>query len=249
MGELEGLVAIVTGAARNIGRAIALDLAAGGAKLAIVTKSDIEGVNAVAKDIEAKGGKAIPLQADVSDQASVRNMVAETIGKFGRIDILVNNAGVRPESPLGDLSWDEWRNVQGVILDGAFLCSQAVFPYIEKNGCGTIINIGGLTAYTGAAHRVHVVSAKAGLDGLTKALAVELAPRGVTVNLVSPGLIETVRGKSSTAVPAHHKKRTTLLGRRGKPEEIASMVRYLVGPKARYLTGQTIHANGGAFLP
>ncbi len=169
--------------------------------------------------------------------------------KLDRIDILVNNAGVRPESPLEDLSWEEWRSVQGVILDGAFLCSQAVLAHIEKNGQGAIINIGGLTAYTGAAHRAHVVSAKAGLDGLTKALAVELGPKGITVNLVSPGLIDTIRGESSTAVPDHHKKHRTLLGRRGKPEEIASMVRYLAGPKARYLTGQTIHLNGGAFLP
>ena len=249
MRELEGLAAIVTGAARNIGRAIALDLAEGGASLAVVTKSDMEGANAVTKEIESKGGKAIALQADISDPVSVKKMVEEAAANLGRIDILVNNAGVRPESPLEDLSWDEWRSVQGVILDGAFLCSQAVLAHIEKNGQGTIINIGGLTAYTGAAHRAHVVSAKAGLDGLTKALAVELGPRGITVNLVSPGLIDTIRGNSSTAVPDHHKKHTTLLGRRGKPEEIASMVRYLAGPKARYLTGQTIHVNGGAFLP
>ncbi len=249
MRELEGLAAIVTGAARNIGRAIALDLAEGGAALAVVTKSDMEGANAVAKEIESKGGTAIALQSDISDPASVKKMIEETAAKLGRIDILVNNAGVRPESPLEDLSWEEWRAVQGVILDGAFLCSQAVLPHIEKNGQGAIINIGGLTAYTGAAHRAHVVSAKAGLDGLTKALAVELSPRGITVNLVSPGLIDTVRGKSSTAVPDHHKKRTTLLGRRGKPEEVASMVRYLAGPKARYMTGQTLHVNGGTFLP
>jgi 3-oxoacyl-[acyl-carrier protein] reductase len=249
MGELEGLTAIVTGAARNIGRAIALDLSEGGASLAVVTKMDMDGANAVAQEIEVKGGKAIALQADVSDPLSVKNMVAETAAKFGRIDILVNNAGVRPESPLEDLSWEEWREVQGVILDGAFLCSQSVLSHIEKNSCGAIINIGGLTAYTGAAHRAHVVSAKAGLDGLTKALGVELSPRGITVNLVSPGLIDTVRGKSSTVVPEHHKQRTTLLGRRGKPEEVASMVRYLAGPKARYVTGQTIHVNGGVFLP
>ena len=249
MRELEGLAAIVTGAARNIGRAIALDLAEGGAALAVVTKSDMEGANAVAKEIESKGGTAIALQSDISDPASVKKMIEETAAKLGRIDILVNNAGVRPESPLENLSWEEWRAVQGVILDGAFLCSQAVLPHIEKNGQGAIINIGGLTAYTGAAHRAHVVSAKAGLDGLTKALAVELSPRGITVNLVSPGLIDTVRGKSSTAVPDHHKKRTTLLGRRGKPEEVASMVRYLAGPKARYMTGQTLHVNGGTFLP
>ncbi len=249
MGELEGLTAIVTGAARNIGRAIALDLADGGASLAIITKSDMDSANAVAAEIESKGGKAIALQADIRDPISVKKMIAETAGKFGRIDILVNNAGVRPESPLEDLSWEEWRAVHGVILDGAFLCSQAALPQIEKNGQGAIINIGGLTAYTGAANRAHVVSAKAGLDGLTKALSVELGPRGITVNLVSPGLIDTVRGKSSTAVPDHHKKHTSLLGRRGRPEEVASMVRYLAGPKARYVTGQTIHVNGGVFLP
>ena len=248
MGELKGLTAIVTGAARNIGRAIALDLADGGASLAIVTKSDIDGAHAVAAEIESKGGKAIALQTDISDPASVKKMIEETKGTFGRIDILVNNAGVRPESPLEDLSWEEWRAVQGVILDGAFLCSQAALPLIEKNGQGAIINIGGLTAYTGAANRAHVVSAKAGLDGLTKALSAELGPRGITVNLVSPGLIDTVRGKSSTAVPDHHKKHATLLGRRGRPEEVASMVRYLAGPKARYVTGQTIHVNGGAFM-
>jgi len=248
MGELKGLTAIVTGAARNIGRAIALDLADGGASLAIVTKSDMDGAHAVAAEIESKGGNAIALQADISDPASVKKMIEETMGTFGRIDTLVNNAGVRPESPLEDLSWEEWRAVQGVILDGAFLCSQAALPLIEKNGQGAIINIGGLTAYTGAANRAHVVSAKAGLDGLTKALSVELGPRGITVNLVSPGLIDTVRGKSSTAVPDHHKKHATLLGRRGRPEEVASMVRYLAGPKARYVTGQTIHVNGGAFM-
>ena len=249
MGELEGMTAIVTGAARNIGRAIALDLADAGASLAVVTKSDMGGANAVVAEIESKDGKAIALQADISDPTSVARMINDVAEAFGRIDILVNNAALRPESPLEDLSWEEWRAVQGVILDGAFLCSQAALPLIEKSSQGTIINIGGLTAYTGAANRAHVVSAKAGLDGLTKALAVELAPRGVTVNLVSPGLIDTARGKSSEAVPDHHKNHATLLGRRGRPDEVASMVRYLAGPKARYLTGQTIHVNGGVFVP
>lgn len=249
MQELEGLVAVVTGAARNIGRAIALDLASGGASLAVVTKSDMEGANAVANEINSQGGAAIALQSDISNPESVQRMIAEVVAKFGRIDILVNNAGVRPESPLEDLSWEEWRLVQGVILDGAYLCSQAVLAHIEKNGQGAIINIGGLTAYTGAANRAHVVSAKAGLDGLTKALAVELSSRSITVNLVSPGLIDTVRGKSATANPAHHKKHAALVGRRGKTDEVASMVRYLAGPKARYMTGQTIHVNGGVFLP
>jgi len=111
---------------------------------------------------------------------------------------------------------------------------------------GTIVNIGGLTAYVGAQHRAHVVAAKAGLDGLTKALAVELAPRGITVNMVSPGMIDTRR---DGAEPAHRAGRTTPLGRRGKPEDVSAMVRYLAGPNGRYLTGQTIHVNGGVFLP
>jgi 3-oxoacyl-[acyl-carrier protein] reductase len=249
MNELNGLVAIVTGGARNIGRAIALDLASGGAAIAVVTKSDMEGANATVGEIESKGGKAIALQFDISQPAAVKEMVAKVVEKFGRVDILVNNAGVRPESDIGNMTWEEWRSVQGVILDGAFLCSQAVVPYIEIGGCGAIVNIGGLTAYTGAANRAHVVSAKAGLDGLTKALAVELAARGITVNCVSPGLIETVRGRSSTTNPEHHKKHSTLVGRRGKPEDVASMVRHIVGPNGRYLTGQTIHVNGGTFLP
>ena len=130
-------------------------------------------------------------------------------------------------------------------LEGPFLASQAALPALEKTK-GTIVNIGGLTAYTGATHRAHVVAAKAGLDGLTKALAVELAPKGITVNLVSPGMIDTAR---EGAEPAHRKTRTTILGRRGKPEEVAAMVRYLAGPNGRYLTGQTIHVNGGVFLP
>jgi 3-oxoacyl-[acyl-carrier protein] reductase len=248
MRELEGLVAIVTGAARNIGRAIALDLADGGAAVAVVTKTDVDGANAVCDEIVSNGGNAMALQADVSDPSSVTAMVDAVAKKYGAIDILINNAGVRPESPLAGLAWEEWRAVQGVILDGAFLCAQAVLPYLEKSKNAGIINIGGLTAYTGAANRAHVVSAKAGLDGLTKALAVELAPKGITVNLVSPGLIDTVRGKSSTQNPDHHKKHATLVGRRGKPEEVAAMVRYLASPKSRYITGQTFHVNGGVYL-
>jgi len=249
MRELNGLTAIVTGAARNIGRAIALDLAAGGANIAVVTKSDMDGAESVAEEIKSTGGKALTFQSDISDPASVKAMVAAVVAAFGSVDILVNNAGVRPESPLAELSWEEWRGVQGVILDGAFLCAQAALPYLEKSANAAIINIGGLTAYTGAANRAHVVSAKAGLDGLTKALAVELASKGITVNLVSPGLIDTVRGKSSTANPDHHKKHSTLIGRRGKPEEVAAAIRYLASPKARYITGQTIHVNGGTYLP
>jgi 3-oxoacyl-[acyl-carrier protein] reductase len=243
--ELDGKVALVTGGARNIGRAIALDLANGGSAVAIVVRSDLGGANAAALEVEARGGQAIAICADITDPAAVKRAVATTIERFKRLDILVNNAGIRPEAPLEQLSLDAWRQVMAVTLEGPLLLVQAALAALERSK-GTIINIGGLTAYTGAAHRAHVVTAKAGLDGLTKALAVELAARDITANLVAPGLIDTQRDGSE---PQHRKSRTTLLGRRGTPEDVAAAVRYLAGPKARYLTGQTIHVNGGVFLP
>ena len=245
MKELDGLVAIVTGAARNIGRSIALDLADGGAAVALVGRSDVAGLDSVAAEISERGGRARAVQADIAKPDDVKRMVAETLTHFGRIDILVNNAGIRPEAPLAEITLEDWRAVMAVSLEGPFLAAQAALSALEKTK-GTIINIGGLTAYTGAMHRAHVVAAKAGLDGLTKALAGELAEKGVTVNLVSPGMIATARARPA---PAHHKTRTTPLGRRGTPEEVSAMVRFLAGPNGRYITGQTIHVNGGVFLP
>jgi 3-oxoacyl-[acyl-carrier protein] reductase len=244
MHELEGLAAIVTGASKNIGRAIALDLAEGGASVAVVVRSDLSGAQAVAAEIEAKGGKAIAVKADVTKPADVARMMKETVSRFGRLDILVNNAGIRPEAPVEEITLDSWREVLAVSLDAPFLCIQAALPELAKSK-GTVINIGGLTAYIGAPHRAHVIAAKAGLDGLTKALAVELAPRGIRVNLVSPGMIDT---KRDGPMPVHRKTRTTPLGR-GLPEDVSAMVRYLAGPKGRYLTGQTIHVSGGVFMP
>ena len=249
MQELKGLAALVTGGGKNIGRAIALDLADGGADVAIFTRADISSAKSVAGEIETKGVRSLALLADVTDEEAVKRAMEQTLAAFGRLDILVNNASIRPEVPLENMTLDAWHQVLAVTLDGAFLCARAALPALEKSGQGAIINIGGLTAYTGAIHRAHVVTAKAGLDGLTKALALELAPKGITVNLVSPGMIATVRGGSSAAEPEHHKTRTTLVGRRGRPEEVSGLVRYLAGPKARYLTGQTLHVNGGAFLP
>ena len=246
MRELEGSVAIVTGAARNIGRAIALDLADAGAAVGVVTLSDTEGAESVVGEITARAGRAIFIQADITRPGDARRIVEETVRRFGRLDILVNNAGVRPENPFENITLDEWHSVLAVVLDGAFLSSQAALPALTEGGRGAIINIGGLTAYTGAPHRAHVITAKAGLDGFTKALAVELAPRGITVNLVSPGLIDTKRKGGD---PAHRKTRTVLAGRLGQPEDISAMVRLLAGPRGRYLTGQTIHINGGVYLP
>jgi 3-oxoacyl-[acyl-carrier protein] reductase len=247
--ELEGRVALVTGGAKNIGRAIALALAEGGAKVMATALANREGIDETAALIRAAGGEAESVLADVTSEESVAALIAQTVKRFGRLDILVNNAAIRTEVPFRDLTLAEFRKVTGVALEGPFLCTSAALPALEKSDGATIINIGGLTAYTGAKDRVHVISAKAGLDGMTKALAHDLAPAGVTVNLVSPGMIATERGGHSRQEPEHHKRHITLTGRRGAPEEVAAMVRFLAGPGARYLTGQTFHVNGGAYLP
>lgn len=249
MAELDGKVALITGAARNIGRAIALELAAAGAAVMGLALSDEAGLGEMVAAVEAEGGRAASKLADVTNPDSVRAAVEATLERFGRIDILVNNAAIRGEVAFEEMTLAQWHQVLGVTLDGPFLCSQAALEALSASGAGSIINIGGLTAYTGAKQRAHVVTAKAGLDGLTKALAQELAEREITVNLVSPGLIDTVRGGHSAAQPHHHKHHATLVGRRGRPQEVAAMVRYLAGPNGRYLTGQTMHVNGGAYLP
>lgn len=245
-GELQGRVALVTGAARNIGRAIALDLADGGAYVVVATKSDRDSAEAVVREIEARGCQAIAVMADVTQPGSIKAMIDSTLSRFGRLDILVNNAAVRTEAAFETLPLAQWREIMAIALDGPFLCAQAALPALKNSGAAAIINIGGLTAYVGAQKRAHVVAAKAGLDGLTKALAHELAADNITVNLVSPGLIDTAR---AGAQPHHHQSRGNLLGRRGTPAEVAAMVRFLAGPGARYVTGQTLHVNGGAYLP
>jgi 3-oxoacyl-[acyl-carrier protein] reductase len=245
--ELGGRVALVTGASRNIGRAIALTLADGGASVIVTGRRDRAAVDEVVGAIEAKGGRAIGVLGDLVKPADVDAIVAAGVDAFGRLDILVNNAAVRGEAPLDELSFERWREVMALSLDAPFVTVKAALGALSQSGQGAIVNIGGLTAYTGASHRVHVVAAKAGLDGLTKALAHELAQRQITVNLVSPGLIETVREGGGR--PHHHATTANLLGRRGTPDEVAAMVRFLVGPAARYVTGQTVHVNGGAYLP
>ncbi len=249
MNELAGRVALVTGGAGNIGRAIAIELAAGGAKVVVAARSDRAGLDETVEAIASSGGEALAVIADITDEDAVAAMTNASIARFGRLDILVNNAAVRGETKLSEMSLAEWRRVVAPTLEGPFLCARAALPHLVASGNGAIINIGGLTGYTGARNRVHVVSAKAGLDGMTKALAHELADDGITVNLVSPGLIDTLRGKHNPANPDHHKRHDTLLGRRGRPEEVAAMVRHLAGPNGRFITGQTIHVNGGVYLP
>jgi 3-oxoacyl-[acyl-carrier protein] reductase len=245
--ELKGRVALVTGASRNIGRAIALDLADAGAAVVVNTRASREAAEAVVREIEARGGQGLLALSDVTDEAAVQAMIEAAVARFGRMDILVNNAAVRPEQSFEQMSLDEFRSVVGLILEGAFLCARLALPHLMRSDGAAIVNIGGMTGHSGAAGRVHVVTGKAGLVGLTKALAHELSPKAITVNCVVPGLIAT--SLRIGTVPGVHLRNPPLVGRRGQPEDVAAMVRHLAGPAGRYITCQTIHVNGGAFLP
>ena len=245
--ELSGRVALVTGAGRNIGRAMAKALAAGGAAVIVNVRSNKAEAGEVAAEIARDGGRAIAAVADVVDETAVHAMVEDAVKQLGRLDYLVNNAALRQERTFDEMTFSEWREVLGVTLDGAFHCAKACLPYLKASGVGAIVNIGGLSAHTGSKHRAHVTTAKLGLVGFTRGLAHDLAQDGITVNLVAPGTIDTAR-KADAARPAHHLINNTLTGKRGAPDDVAAMIRFLCGPGARYVTGQTIHVNGGAYL-
>jgi 3-oxoacyl-[acyl-carrier protein] reductase len=245
--ELKGRVAVVTGAGRNIGRMIALQFADAGAAVVVNARSNRVEADAVVKEIEARGGRALAALGDVIDAAAMQAMAKAAVATFGRIDILVNNAAARAETPLTEMTFEQWRHVLAVSLDGAFICVKACLPQLKASGSGAVINIGGLSGHTGGKDRIHVVTAKAGLVGFTRALAQDLADDKVTVNLVVPGLIARPV-EPGRKEPQHHTRVQTLFGERGRPEDVATMVRYLCGPAARYITGQTIHVNGGSYL-
>ena len=248
-GELEGRVALVTGTVRRIGRAIALALAGDGAAVVINTRRSQAEADAVAAEIEAQGGRALVHLADITDEAAVQAMVDAALARFRRLDILINNAADRQQTPLTEISLAEWRRITGIIVDGAFLCARACLPHMVAGGGGTIINIGGVSAHTGANDRAHVITAKAALVGLTKAIAVEFADRGVTANCVVPGRIGGARSRTSGETPPIAGGAAPIVGRDGTPDEVAAVVHQLCLPASRYITGQTIHVSGGMYLP
>ena len=243
--ELAGRVALVTGASRNIGRAIALTLADAGAAVVVNTRQARAAADAVVKEIEAAGGKAMAVLADVTDEAAVAAMVDKAVKGFGRLDIVVNNAAIRPAQKIHETSLADFRAVLALMLEAPFLCVRAALPHLKRSDGAAIVSIGGMTGHVGGTDRVHVASGKSGLVGMTKAFAREFAQDGITANCVVPGLVDTARG----ATPSAHAALPSLLGRLGRAEEIAAMVRYLSGPAARFITGQAIHVNGGAYMP
>jgi len=240
--EFAGKVAVVTGAARNIGRAIALALAAGGAKVAVNTRSNLDQAERVVGEIKALGSDARAYAADVAEPAQVRAMVDRIVSDFGRIDILVLNAAIREHAAFEDIRYEDWRRILATDLDSAFVLTQACLPAFKQAGGGCIVTFAGVTALLGLKGRPHVAAAKHGIVGLTKAMAQDLAEFNIRVNCVSPGQIDTARAPGSerpgriAEIP---------LGRKGTPFEIAGMVRSLCGPAGAYMTGQTIHINGG----
>lgn len=242
---LTGKVAIVTGAGKNIGRAIALTLAADGADIVVNGRSDAGLLDAVSKEIEAMGRRALPFVADVSREEQVKDLVGKTVAHFGGVDIVVSNAGLRRQTPLIEMEFEEWREIMSVALDGAFLLARHTVPEMIKRGGGRFVGLSGVSHHAGVPNRVHVNASKAGLEGLIHGMAGELGQYGITANAIAPGAIDTARGASAGAMPSALSLDGIPLHRLGTPEEIAAAVRYLVGPGGGYVTGQTLHVNGG----
>lgn len=245
MGKLDGKVALVTGSGRNIGRATVLKLAAEGANVVVNSRSNQAEADAVANEARALGVKALSVIADVANKAAVDAMLSRAFSEFGRIDILINNAAVRPHKAFAELTLQDWEEVRGVVLDGAFYCTRGVVQSMIDNQYGRILFFTGEGAFSGAAKRGHVSAAKMGLVGLARSLATELAPHNIRVNVVCPGSIDTSRANPQWYAGRPPDAKGIPIGRQGHVDEIAGTCLFLVGDDSGFVTGQTIHANGG----
>jgi 3-oxoacyl-[acyl-carrier protein] reductase len=242
--ELVGKVAVVTGSSRNIGRAIALALASAGAAVIVNARVSTDEASTVANEIEQRGGHAIVHLADVTQQRQAEGLIEKAVRTFGRLDMMVCNVGSRLDCPFGETSYDAFRDVLDKTAGASFLCCKAALPHLIAAGGGAIVMVGGIGGHVGTIDRSAVSAGKAAVAGLTRALAMELGPKRITVNCVAPGLIDTT---GRVSVPTHL-QRLNPLNRRGTPDELAAIVRMLCGPGGRYVTGQTIHVNGGLLM-
>ena len=245
--NLEGRVALVTGAAQGIGRAIALALAEVGADIA-GGDVNLEGMEKTAKEIEALGWKALAVKLDVSDPASVKEAVGKVLEAWGKIDILVNNAGITKDNLIMRMKREDWDRVLSINLNGAFHCIQAVVPGMVKQRYGRIINIASVVAQAGNAGQANYISSKAGLIGLTKAVASEVGSRTITVNAVAPGFIATAMTENLPEPVKQRMMSLIPLGRMGTDRDIASAVRFLASEEAGYITGHVLNVNGGMYM-
>lgn len=239
--------AIVTGSSRGIGAAIARRLADEGYGVCVNYLSGENKARETVQEIERAGGKAIAVQADVSDYAQVERMVSETAAAFGGIRVIVNNAGFSQHATLEEMSVEDWNRSIGVNLSAAMFTAKAALPFLRKEDWARIINICSLRAMTGSDHGSHYAASKAGLIGLTKSFALELAP-AITANAISPGYTRTDMTAASLAKHGDAIRKKIPAARVGEPDEIAALACFLASPDAGYITGETINANGGIYV-
>jgi 3-oxoacyl-[acyl-carrier protein] reductase len=245
---LQGKVALVTGASRGIGRAIALELARQGAKVAVNYAGSEAKAYEVVEEIKKMGREAVAIQADVSSAEAVEHMVKTALEQFGRIDILVNNAGITRDNLLMRMKEEEWDQVMNTNLKGVFHCIKAVTRPMMKQRYGRIVNIASIVGISGNPGQANYVAAKAGVIGLTKTAARELASRNITVNAVAPGFITTDMTDSLSDELKAEMLKQIPLARFGEPEDVAKVVAFLVSDAASYMTGQTLHVDGGMVM-
>ncbi|ACL25845.1 3-oxoacyl-ACP reductase family protein [Chloroflexus aggregans] len=247
--ELQGQVAIITGAGRGIGRATALELAAAGARVLINYQHSAAAATQLAADIIANGGDAFSYQANVSDEQAVQGMMQAALDRWGRIDILINNAGITADAPLARLRPEQWQQVLDIDLTSVFLCCRAVTPIMRAAGYGRIVSVSSLAALAGNVGQTNYAAAKAGIIGLSRSLAREVARDGITVNIVAPGYIETDMVETVPEALRAWALQAIAIGRFGYPEEVAAAIRFLVSPRASYITGHVLTIDGGWVMP
>ena len=247
MSDNKDKVAIITGAAKNIGRATCESLAKLGYNILVHANSDKEGADETIKLIKQTGILTNRVIGDLTNPETSKELVSEA-SKLGKISVLVNNASQREFNKFEDMSFDDWRFVMSINLDALFHTCKAALPEMKRNNWGRVVNLGGLSGHIGAIGRAHVITSKLAVVGFTRALAMEFAETGITINTVVPGLIDTVRGASAGSSLVHPSHSNPPVGRKGYPEEVATMISNLCGPNSDFITGQTIHVNGGSYF-